>query len=174
MLFSQKIPASESPPGSPQYMLLRHKSEIIRRRTAECVFAPVTKWVKRLKNEVSTIQLDSRCKPKKSHDFEIQNNGTNDRQLSPGTANSPQLIPVTQLVFRSVGLWVTGFVLLSWEPRMDCRDVNKPGKWHEHYATSKAVTTYPALSIYQVHRHRWTYIQGETESNTGRISNYGL
>jgi hypothetical protein len=35
------------------------------------------------------------------------------RQLSPGTANLPQLIPVTQLVFHSVGLRVTGFVLLS-------------------------------------------------------------
>jgi len=40
--------------------------------------------------------------------------------------------------------------------------------------TSRAATTYPAMSIYRVHRYRWTCIQGETGSNTGRISNYGL
>ena len=67
---------------------------------AECVFAPLPKGVKRLQYEVSKIQLDSRCKQKKkSHDFARVKNDTNDKQLSPGTANLPQLIPVTQLIF---------------------------------------------------------------------------
>jgi len=55
-------------------------------------------------NEVSKIKPDNRRKQKKSHDFERVKNGTNDRQLSPGTTNLPQLIPVTQLIFHFVRL----------------------------------------------------------------------